>query len=56
MRNIYSKKNRRLNRLIMLPFCLIVLLLFMSACGDGDGEAYFGNKWDELVWDLGNWG
>ncbi len=60
MSNKYSKKKRRFKRFFMLPFCLIILFISISACGDSNSNnsktTSNSNNWDELVWDQGNWG
>ena len=56
MSNKYSKKKRRFKRFFMLPSCLIILFISISACGDSNSNNSNSNNWDELVWDQGNWG
>lgn len=38
-----------------LILVLTLGILFLSACGGGDGGSGGSSKWDQMIWDQDNW-
>jgi len=57
----YHGGKRALRRFLLMPLCILILAVSLSACGGGDSDdssgssSGSGSKWDTMKWDKGTW-
>jgi hypothetical protein len=57
----YPKDKRVLRRFFLMPLCILILAVGLSACGGGGSDDSSGSdsgdssKWDSMTWDNGTW-